>query len=136
MLFRSNHSKLLNSASSINLETKVYIKNVIGNYVPSLDDMLAKRKAIFDFGIERFSKLGFTERFVRSCFEVPSVMMLKNNLIVNNLNFLKTALLSHGIQSSIFYGEDAFFIPSHQNLEEDDISYFETVLKSLINNKI
>jgi len=49
---------------------------------------------------------------------------------------LKTMLWAHGIQSSIFYGENAFFIPSHQNLDENDILYFSEVLEIAINNNI
>jgi hypothetical protein len=57
--------------------------------------------------------------------------MLKNNGIVKDLSLHKEWLNKHGIQNSVFYGEDAFFIPCHQNLNFSDIDYFVHVLKSL-----
>jgi hypothetical protein len=33
----------------------------------------------------------------------------------------------HGIECSVFYGEDAFFIPVHQRLEAADLDYFAAV---------
>ena len=41
---------------------------------------------------------------------------------------------NHGIQSSVFYGEQAYFIPCHQHLSTDDLDYFIAVIKSFINN--
>ena len=33
----------------------------------------------------------------------------------------------HGIECSVFYGEEAFFIPVHQHLSEIDLDYFYAV---------
>jgi hypothetical protein len=74
--------------------------------------------------------LGFTERFQINDRIVPSALMLSNHAIVKDLNALKVYLNNNGIQNSVFYGEDAFFIPNHQNLSHTEIDYFYEVLQS------
>ena len=90
---------------------------------------------MFDYGIEQFIKLGFVERFERNTLTVPSAMMLNNNGIIKDLSALKTHLWNHGIQSSVFYGEDSFFIPNHQRLSEEDLQYFFSVISHFITKK-
>jgi hypothetical protein len=46
-----------------------------------------------------------------------------------DLNDLKKHFWAHGIQSSVFYGEEAFFIPVHQALTLYDLEYFYEVMK-------
>jgi len=118
--------------SIINSETELYIKKVLNVYIQEERAILAKRQAIYDYGLNRYKSLGFTSFFNINKQQVPSVMMLKNNQIIKDLPALKDFLWKHGIQASVFYGEDVFFIPSHQNLSEVDIDYFYAVLKSFI----
>jgi len=53
-----------------------------------------------------------------------------------NLPELKKHFWAHGIQCSVFYGEDAFFIPAHQALDEQDMLYFRDVMLSFLNLRI
>jgi hypothetical protein len=131
MLVNNNNLPLVKD-SIINSETKSYIKRVLGNYLGSINELLDKRNSIFNYGIDLYKSIGLTERFNSEKFTVPSVMLLNNNSIIKDLPLMKTILWAHGIQSSVFYGEDAFFIPSHQNLDKNDLFYFFEVLKSTI----
>jgi hypothetical protein len=79
--------------------------------------------------------LGFTERFQINDRIVPSALMLNNHAIVKDLNALKVYLNNNGIQNSVFYGEDAFFIPNHQNLSHTEIDYFYEVLQDYIKHQ-
>ena len=135
-LLVNNTKRPLQSSSLVNLKTKHYIQKVLSHYNGQLDDLLQKRKELFDYGIKRFSRLGFTEQFERDKHTVPSAMMLNNNGIIKDLTAFKTNLWDNGIQSSIFYGEDAFFIPSHQNLTKTDVNYFFEVIKSFIKSQL
>jgi hypothetical protein len=45
---------------------------------------------------------------------------------------LRKHFWAHGIQSSIFYGEDAFFIPVHQALTAFDLDYFYESYESFL----
>ena len=46
-----------------------------------------------------------------------------------NLNDMKNFINSNGIESSVFYGENAYFVPCHQNLKKQDIEYIFEAIK-------
>jgi len=112
------------SRSAIDNKSTKYIEKVLNWHLEKKDELLEKRSDIFSYALSQYLKLGFSYFFTPSPLQVPSVMMLKNNSIIKDLPALKTHLWNHGIQSSVFYGEDAFFIPSHQNLTNNDITFF------------
>jgi DegT/DnrJ/EryC1/StrS aminotransferase family protein len=133
-LLVSNADKALVTSKLLDAPQIKYIENVLSYYLPTVTDLLEKRKENYEYAISLFSKFGFTARFNSNNDIVPSALLLNNNAIVKDLNTLKNFLYVQGIQNSVFYGEDAFFIPSHQNLEQHDIEYFafcfEEYLKS------
>jgi len=130
-----NNNDLTTDKSAIDEEKVAYIKKVLSHYIKKKEEVLNKRASIYTYGIDRFRELGFTERFKRNDLMIPSAMLLKNSGIVNDLPALKAWLWQHGIHSSVFYGEDAFFLPSHQNLNETDVDYFVEVVRSYNNTK-
>lgn len=105
-----------------------YIENVISNNLIQEKELLQLKKSNFDYASTKFEAMGFTLRFPKSLNTVPSVLLLNNNGIIKDLNCLKIFLNNNGIQNSIFYGEDAFFIPNHQTLSVTDINYFVSVI--------
>lgn len=122
----------INTFQKLDENVLSYLKNVTSFYLRNLNKILEKREKVFQYAVQKFETLGFSERFENKESTVPSVLMLKNNSIVQNLEDLKTWLWQHGIQSSLFYGEDAFFIPCHQNLKKLDIDYFFEVIQYFI----
>ena len=129
-----NNNNLLTGKSAIESESLSYIKNVLSHQIINRDKLLDKRASIYKYSVERFNQLGFTERFVRDKFTVPYAMLLNNNGIIHDLPALRIYLWQHGIHSSVFYGEDAFFLPSHQNLTETDVDYFLAVIHAFLNS--
>lgn len=130
-----SNNKLPSEGSTIDKESLDYIKKVLSHHILRKDQLLEKRASIHKYGVERFRQLGFTERFAWSKLTVPYAFLLNNNGIVRDLPALKTFLWRHGIHSSVFYGEDAFFLPSHQNLTEKDVDYFLAVTGAFITNQ-
>jgi dTDP-4-amino-4,6-dideoxygalactose transaminase len=112
----------------------VYIQNVLSYYLKKEEAILKTRKENWDYAISQFSKLGLTQRFQHNAMTVPSALVLQNNGTIKDLNQFKTFLYNHGIQNSVFYGEDAFFIPVHQNLTFADLDYFYEVIQFYIQN--
>ncbi|MEY4273271.1 MAG: hypothetical protein RL638_219 [Bacteroidota bacterium] len=101
-----------------------YIINALSYYFESLDiKILGKRKKRFEQAAVWFKNLGFEERFTLNENVVPYALLLRNNHIIKDLNKLKIFLNDNGIQNSVFYGEDAFFIPNHQSLTDTDFEY-------------
>ena len=49
-----------------------------------------------------------------------------------DLPALKTFVQEHGIESSVFYGEQAFFVPVHDRLAPADLDYFGQVVSAFL----
>jgi hypothetical protein len=52
-----------------------------------------------------------------------------------DLGALKAFMWSHGVESSVFYGEQAFFVPVHSRLGSDDLDYFFEVAREFFNGR-
>jgi hypothetical protein len=109
-----------------------YIQNVLSDSLVQEEKLLSKRKENFSFAVSLFSKLGFSLRFELNDRTVPSVLLLNNNNVIKDLALAKEYLFKQGIQCSVFYGEDVFFIPNHQNLSKDEINYVYECVKEYI----
>ena len=117
---------------TLNIEEKEHILKVVGYELTQKDEILAKRRELFEYATKSFEKLGFSLRFPNCVGTIPSVLLLHNNGIIKDLNKHKEHLNLHGIQNSVFYGEDAFFIPNHNMLSIQDIDYFVFVTHQYI----
>ena len=127
------NNKSVNSKVTASLEETMYILKVVGFELTQNIEILERRKEIYDYAKSKFETLGFTLRFPEEAGIVPSVLLLNNNSIIKDLAAHKEHLLRHGIQSSVFYGEDAFFIPNHNMLTFQDVDYFEFIIRNYIN---
>lgn len=111
---------------------KRYIKNVLSHYIQYKEEIIKKRKNNYSYLSKGFKSLDLMEHF---CIEegiTPGVFMFKKSITAIDLTKLKIYFYSHGIQCSIFYGEESFFLPVHQALNEPDLDYFIEVMKSFI----
>jgi hypothetical protein len=131
-LLVSNIPGKLDFSYQIGTERVRYIKNVLSYHIKSKDGIIKKRKSNYIFLRSQFNSLGLSERFCVYDGIVPGVFMFKTGDLKLDLTGLKKYCWSHGMQCSIFYGEDAFFIPVHQALNEGDMLYFYEVVKSYI----
>jgi dTDP-4-amino-4,6-dideoxygalactose transaminase len=110
--------------SKIAHSTKQYVLNVLSYYLKNKKEILQSREQIYNYTKNLFETYGFEARIKESINEVPSVFLFRNNGKISNLDALKLFLTRHGIQCSVFYGEDSFYIPSNQKLEFTDVDYF------------
>jgi hypothetical protein len=109
-----------------------YIKNVLSHNIKFKEEIINKRIYNYNYLNEKFKSLGFSERFNIKQGAVPGVFMFRTDKRKIDLPELKKYFYAHGVQCSVFYGEDAFFIPVHQALNEHDMEYFFEVIKSFI----
>jgi len=109
-----------------------YIKNVLSYYIPKENEIIEKRVANYNYLKKEFNKLKLTERFRNERGIVPGVFMFQKSDLKIDLPELKRHFYSHGIQCSVFYGEDSFYIPVHQALNRSDLDYFIEVMNSFI----
>nr|WP_321409428.1 DegT/DnrJ/EryC1/StrS family aminotransferase [uncultured Carboxylicivirga sp.] len=118
-----------NIQHSIDKSKLNYIKSVLSKCIDKEDKIVAKRWKNYHYLRTEFSKLGIKERFEKIEGNVPSVFMFKTTGSKLNLPHLKEHFYNHGIQCSVFYGEEAFFLPVHQRLGKEDLDYFISVFK-------
>lgn len=109
-----------------------HIKNVLSEYIGSKDLIIKKRVANYNYLQQEFLKLGFKPRFQLEKGTMPGVFMFKTEEHQIDLAALKNYFYAHGVQCSVFYGEEAFFIPVHQALGKDDLDYFVAIMKSFL----
>lgn len=112
--------------------TMRHVKNVLSHYIGSEKLIIEKRLHNYEFLRERFAGMGFSERFSGNHGVVPGVFMFRTEGHNVDLPELKKYYWAHGVQCSVFYGEEAFFIPVHQALNDNDLLYFVEVFRSFI----
>lgn len=132
-LLVSNLSICMDKINQIDATKLRYIKNVLSHYINSEEQIIRKRICNYNYLKNRFDLLGLKERFQSEQGIVPGVFMFRLNGQKINLTELKKFFYAHGIQCSVFYGEEAFYIPTHQAINEEDIEYFYEVMKEFIN---
>ncbi len=133
-LLVNNASHAVNKSAALHEIEKEHIQNVLSHYLKKETLILETRAKNWDYAVAQFSKLGLTSRFEKASKTVPSALVLNSNGKIDDLNQLKSLLYNHGIQNSVFYGEDAFFIPVHQGLTNLDLDYFYNVILFFINH--
>lgn len=111
-----------------------YLVTVLSHYFPALDEVKAQRLKNYMQLTERFSSLYCTPRFEALVHDVPGVFMF-NVPEGTDLAAMKSFGWRHGIECSVFYGEEAFFIPNHQRLREADLDYFLWVFTKFLNGR-
>ncbi len=112
-----------------------YILKVLSNEMRKIEGILKTRRENFNYGLEVFTKFGFKEWFNNENDCVPYALLLRNNNIINDLSDLKQFLTKNGIQNSVFYGSDGFFVPNHQSLSFQEIDFIGELVSYFIKNK-
>lgn len=123
----SNIKQLDNILSDIEIN---YILSCIGRNVENINDIKNRRLENYQYLKTKFESSGIITTFDLSNQEIPGVFMF--NLDNINLSDLKIFTQRNGIESSVFYGQNAFFIPVHQNLDTLDLDYFFEIINYFI----
>jgi len=104
------------------------LQKLLSFYIKDTETIQKLRKRNNALFQNHLSQMNFQNRFEYSDNETPSVYMCSTPPSVN-LDGLKVFLQQNGVESSVFYGENAFFVPVHQNLEEEDILFIVSLIK-------
>ena len=106
------------------------LKKVISFLLNSKEEIIVKRNKNYKYLEEVFTELGFNTRLNLSKRETPSVYMFSSDML--DLNKLKIFMQRNGVECSVFYGENSFFLPVHQNLKQFDLDYITNLIKYFI----
>lgn len=117
-------------------DKKHYLMSTLANNLQKIDEISSLRRIIYQMLVEQFSKLGGTPYFEYLETEIPGAFLFKLDLSQDVLQRLKMYTQSYGIESSVYYGENAFFIPCHQRLTYFDVEYFFEIVNGFIKENL
>ncbi|MDR1718663.1 MAG: DegT/DnrJ/EryC1/StrS family aminotransferase [Dysgonamonadaceae bacterium] len=109
-----------------------YITACFNHYLQDRDAIICRRIENYGYLSTIFSACGLTPRFALEANQVPGVFIFNiDNVDINGEN-IKHLYWNNGIESSVFYKENAVFIPVHQYLTKDDMDFFLRVYQSFL----
>jgi|WetSurMetagenome_2_1015567.scaffolds.fasta_scaffold28228_2 hypothetical protein len=117
---------------SMDAESQSYLNRVLSFFLKRKNSIIEQRLINYNILKDKFQFLGFGERFNLDDGVVPGVFMFSAGLHNIDLPKLKEFYYAHGVQCSIFYGEDSFFLPVHQALNKTDLEYFTEIIRSFL----
>jgi hypothetical protein len=126
-LLVSNSDSTLNSKISGDLTR--YIKNILSFHISGLAQIKETRNHNYSYLTDLFNSIKLCKRFEINENIVPGVFMFSDKQGDLNLPDLKKFLYANGVECSVFYGENSFYIPVHQNLSEGDLLYIFELVK-------
>jgi dTDP-4-amino-4,6-dideoxygalactose transaminase len=109
---------------------QIYLKKTISFFLKHEEENRYKRRINYSYYVKKFKELGIQTRFDYNDNETPSVFMFSSETI--ELCELKFFMQNNGVECSKFYGENAFFLPVHQNLNQYDLDYIFNLVKYFI----
>lgn len=132
LISKMNSNKKVNDKSEMDHGSVQYIKNVLSYHIPFEKNIIKNRLENYSYLENKLNKYGFTPFFQMKSGIVPGVFLFELGNKEIDLSKFKEHMQQRGIESSVFYGKKAFFIPVHQNLTTDDLDYFIAVIESYI----
>ncbi|MDK7758020.1 DegT/DnrJ/EryC1/StrS family aminotransferase [Providencia rettgeri] len=99
------------------------------NNIPS---QIKKRKIVESYYIKKLKDVGISPYFIYSKNEAPGAFVFNINRPIEYLQELKHYLQGNFIECSVFYENQAFFLPCHHELELEDIDYICDLMKEYL----
>ncbi len=113
-------------------QLKSYFFSLVTNYLQQTEAIKKARLDNFNYLKGRFMDMGFHPFFEITDFNIPGVFMFRTKKM--DVNEFKKFMQSNGVESSVFYGENAFFIPVHQGLCQEDMDFFYSLTSYFMEN--
>jgi hypothetical protein len=111
-----------------------YLSTILSYYQPGLDQARKRRLENHKKLAQLFESLGCQPRFELLANDVPGVFIFTVPDSID-LPAMRRHGWANGIECSIFYGEQAFFIPVHHRLQDADLEYFYNVFASFTSSQ-
>ncbi len=124
--------KELKNPPEMEVGLKSYLRKVLSYYIMESETIKKKRLLNSETLEKKLGEMGFSPRFECNDAVIPGVFLFNTNGVINDHEELKKFMQDEGVECSVFYGEEAFFIPVHQNLCDDDLDYFCELLRIFI----
>lgn len=115
-----------------------YVKSALEPQIRQIDTFIERRFSNFEYFGKSLRDLGIYPYFKQKEGDVPGVFMFVWPEC-KDYRRLKTFLNDNGVDSSVFFGQDAYFIPVHHNLSTGEMDYICSLIyyfKEEINSKL
>jgi hypothetical protein len=123
-------SKEIGFNNNLSQEELKYYQACFGFYYQYKEQIIKARLEVYQQMSAAFSSAGFLPRFEPEKGEVPGAFLFKAEGY--DLEGLKHFLQAEGVECSVFYGEEAFYLPCHQNMTRGHIDYLLTLVKDFL----
>ena len=115
-------------ADEISPAEKEYILSHAYCGMKEQNSIIEKRLHNYDYLLKALAPIGIFPFFDLTEGVVPGTFLFKWHDDINYPD-LKEFMQRNGVESSVFYGKNAFFIPVHQNLTQSDLDYMVELLR-------
>jgi hypothetical protein len=95
---------------------RAFLLSAIGPELVELEGVLQTRRDVWGDLAARFAAIGIEPFFASVAGEQPSVFMFAHDPATVSLSDLRQRFDAHGIEASVFYGSDAFYVPAHHRI--------------------
>jgi hypothetical protein len=127
-LLVSRHKTVVDK--SLTAESVKYFKACFSHYMQGKPQIIDKRIDVYRKLSAAFASLGFDPRFQMSVGDVPGAFLFKTKNV--DLAGLKQFLQRQGIECSVFYGEETFYVPCHQQMDKSHVDYLLTLVSTFL----
>lgn len=120
---------------TVSKDYKEYILQKLFEGENMKDEQIAKRKNNYNYLCNSLSPIGIVPFFEMNKMTVPGVFLFR---WLDDIDYhdLKEFMQQSGVESSVFYGQKAFFIPVHQNLRKAELDYMISLLTYYYETKV
>lgn len=108
-----------------------YIYRVVGPQLKKSTSIIAKRIENWNILKKLFTSVGATPFFELADGMVPGVFMFSPATKVN-LEEVKARYCAYGVESTIYYGSNAFYIPCNQSLNKEILEFLFNVYAEML----
>ena len=105
-----------------------YIKSALEPQIDEVNQMIDKRFENYDYYLKTLKGLGIKPYFKMKKGDVPGAFMFTWPRC-KDYRKLKALMNDNGIDSSVFFGNDAYFVPVHHNVSKNEIEYICNIIK-------
>lgn len=95
---------------------RLFLLSAVSPELARLNDVLEARRQVWQDLARRFAATGVHPFFKPVAGEQPSVFMFAHDPETIPFPELRRRFDAHGIEASVFYGSDAFYIPAHHRI--------------------
>lgn len=123
----------INISGQVCKEKEAHLLSMIAKGISEMDKIKAQRLDNISFLSDELQSLGIKPFFHMNEGTIPGVFMFRWR---DDIDYpaLKVHIQGNGVESSVFYGQPAFFIPAHHRLTKQDMLFFCRLIRDFDKN--